>query len=93
MEGLVAGVIVGTSSVWLFAALSQEWLEGWEALALGLAVSVAAPLGDLFESLVKRSVGAKDSGRLLGPHGGLLDRIDAALFAAVAGYYAGLALT
>jgi phosphatidate cytidylyltransferase len=44
-------------------------------------------VGDLFESLVKRGAGAKDTGRLFGAHGGALDRLDAALFTLVAGYY------
>jgi phosphatidate cytidylyltransferase len=48
---------------------------------------VAAPIGDLFESFVKREAGTKDTGTLFGPHGGALDRLDAVLFAAVAGYY------
>lgn len=91
VEGLVAGVVVGAGSVWLFA-MATGWLGGFEALAIGLAVSLAAPVGDLFESLLKRDAGVKDSGRLLGPHGGVLDRIDAVLFAVVAGYYASLAL-
>lgn len=92
VEGLVAGIIVGTAAVWVVASLFQGWLGDLDALALGLVVAIAAPLGDLFESLVKRDLGVKDSGRLLGPHGGVLDRIDALLFAAVAGYYASLGL-
>jgi phosphatidate cytidylyltransferase len=54
---------------------------------LGLAVAVMAPVGDLFESQVKRDAGTKDAGRLFGVHGGALDRLDAAFFALVAGYY------
>ncbi len=53
---------------------------------------VIAPIGDLFESLVKRDMGTKDTGTLFGAHGGALDRVDAALFALVAGYYVWLAL-
>jgi phosphatidate cytidylyltransferase len=50
-------------------------------------VAFAAPVGDLFESLIKRDVGAKDTGSVLGPHGGMLDRIDAVLFTIPVGYY------
>jgi phosphatidate cytidylyltransferase len=49
-------------------------------------------VGDLFESLFKRESGVKDSGRLFGAHGGALDRLDAVMFTAVAGYYVWLAL-
>jgi phosphatidate cytidylyltransferase len=55
-------------------------------------VAAAAPLGDLFESLVKRDLGVKDTGRLFGEHGGVLDRLDAALFTVVVGYYASTGL-
>ena len=57
------------------------------------SVGVVAPLGDLFESKVKRDAGAKDAGTLFGAHGGALDRLDAALFTLVAGYYVWLALS
>ncbi len=62
------------------------------SLILGAAVAVAAPLGDLFESYLKRDAGTKDTGRLFGPHGGALDRLDAVLFTAVAGFYVWLAM-
>jgi phosphatidate cytidylyltransferase len=86
VEGLVIGFVIGVMGVWL-AGLYQDWLSGWHALLLGAAASAAAPLGDLFESYLKRDAGTKDTGRLFGPHGGALDRLDAAMFSMVAGFY------
>jgi phosphatidate cytidylyltransferase len=86
IEGLVIGFVIGVMGVWL-AGLYQDWLSGWHAIMLGAAVSAAAPLGDLFESYLKRDVGTKDTGRLFGAHGGALDRLDAAMFTMVAGFY------
>jgi phosphatidate cytidylyltransferase len=86
LEGLLAGMLAAILAVY-FAGLYQDWLSTGQALLLGLAVAIAAPIGDLFESFVKRDVGIKDSGRAFGAHGGALDRVDAALFAAVVGYY------
>ena len=74
------------------AGLYQDWLSTTDALLLGLGVAIAAPIGDLFESFVKRDVGVKDTGAAFGAHGGALDRVDAALFAAVVGYYVWYAL-
>jgi phosphatidate cytidylyltransferase len=91
LEGLIAGVIGGTFAFWC-AGLYQDWLSGADALIIGLAVALTAPMGDLFESLIKRDLEVKDAGRLLGPHGGVLDRLDAVFFSMVAGYYAALAL-
>jgi phosphatidate cytidylyltransferase len=89
VEGLVGGFVIGTMAFW-FAGLYQDWLSGIDALIMGAAVALVAPIGDLFESLVKRDLGTKDTGRVFGPHGGLLDRLDAALFTIVVGYYLSL---
>ena len=86
LEGLVIGFVVSIVAV-LLAGLYQDWLTTRQALLLGAAVGAAAPLGDLFESYLKRDVGTKDTGRLFGPHGGALDRLDAAMFTMVAGFY------
>jgi phosphatidate cytidylyltransferase len=91
VEGLLIGMLTALLATWL-AGTYQDWLSGTDALLLGLAVALAAPLGDLFESFVKRDAGTKDSGRLFGAHGGALDRLDAVLFTAVVGYYVWLAL-
>ena len=68
-----------------------SWIGGMQGLLLGVAVALAAPVGDLFESLIKRDVGTKDTGGLFGVHGGALDRLDAALFSLIAGYHVWLA--
>jgi phosphatidate cytidylyltransferase len=86
VEGLLIGMVCAVFAVWI-AGRYQEWLPGTHALVLGLGVAIVAPIGDLFESFVKREARTKDSGRLFGAHGGALDRLDAVLFAVVAGYY------
>jgi phosphatidate cytidylyltransferase len=91
LEGLVGGVVGGTLAFWC-AGLYQDWLTGWDALLIGFLVAITAPLGDLFESLVKRDLEVKDTGTLLGAHGGVLDRLDAVLFTIVVGYYAAVGL-
>jgi phosphatidate cytidylyltransferase len=91
-EGFVAGTL-GAVAVCFFALYEDraEFLSIWQALVLGLVLAVAGVLGDLFESAVKRDMNVKDSGRLLGGHGGVLDRVDALLFAAPAAFYLVLA--
>jgi phosphatidate cytidylyltransferase len=86
LEGLVIGFISGVVAVW-FAGIYEEWMTGVQALILGAAVAAAAPIGDLFESYLKRDAGTKDTGRLFGAHGGALDRLDAVLFTGVVGFY------
>jgi phosphatidate cytidylyltransferase len=85
-EGLAGGTVVAVL-VPFFALYHQNFLTVGESLALGVVIAVAAPLGDLFESALKRDMNVKDAGHLLAGHGGILDRIDALLFAGVASYY------
>ena len=86
VEGLFCGMFVAVLSVFI-AGQYQPWMTKGDALLLGLAIAVLAPIGDLFESMVKRDAGVKDSGTIFGPHGGALDRLDAIIFTIVAGYY------
>jgi phosphatidate cytidylyltransferase len=86
LEGLIGGFLIGTMAFW-FAGLYQDWLSGVDALIAGAAVAAVAPVGDLFESMLKRDLGRKDTGTLFGPHGGILDRLDAVFFTVVVGYY------
>jgi phosphatidate cytidylyltransferase len=90
LEGLIGGLIGGTLAFW-FAGLYQDWLPGIDALLMGMCVAVLAPVGDLFASMIKRDLEIKDTGTLFGPHGGLIDRLDAVLFTVVAGYYLSVA--
>ncbi len=91
IEGLIGGFVIGTMGFW-FAGLYQDWLSGVDALIIGAAVAAIAPIGDLFESMLKRDLGTKDTGTLFGPHGGILDRLDAVFFTVVVGYYLSVAV-
>jgi phosphatidate cytidylyltransferase len=91
VEGLITGIVFGTLAFWLFSGY-QNWYSGTHAFITGLVVALVAPAGDLFESLLKRDLDVKDTGRIFGAHGGVLDRLDAVFFSVVAGYYVTLAL-
>jgi phosphatidate cytidylyltransferase len=93
-EGLAGGCLAALAGV---IVLHLAGVRPWDgdlsdAIALGIVVAVAAPLGDLAESMLKRSLGVKDMGTLLPEHGGALDRFDALLFVLPATYYLALAL-
>jgi phosphatidate cytidylyltransferase len=85
-EGLAGGTAVAILLPF-FALYHQHFLTIGESIALGIVIAVVAPLGDLFESALKRDMNVKDTGTLLAGHGGMLDRIDALLFASIGSYY------
>jgi phosphatidate cytidylyltransferase len=92
-EGFVIGSLAGVfvSFVALYDT-RHTYLSIWQAVVLGIVVVLASVAGDLFESMLKRDMQVKDTGRLLGGHGGILDRVDALLFAGPAAYYLVLGL-
>lgn len=87
VEGLVAGVIAALVIGLVIGKTLTPWGGIRHGLELGVVVAVLAPVGDLFESLIKRDLSVKDSGTVLAGHGGLLDRIDSLLLVLPAAYY------
>jgi phosphatidate cytidylyltransferase len=87
IEGAVGGLVCGPA---FLAVAGTYWLPELSAVrlvALGVGVVAAGITGDLFESMLKRAAGVKDSGAIIPGHGGVLDRIDALLFAAPVFYF------
>ena len=80
VEGAVGGLLVGVAFMFIARATYFPALTVLDALVIGVAGGILGPSGDLLESMLKRAVGAKDSGKVIPGHGGILDRIDALLF-------------
>lgn len=86
VEGLIGGTLITIVVAVLLLPRISPWTTT-AALEAAVALSIVVPLGDLFESMVKRTLGVKDLGRLLPGHGGMLDRIDGLLFALPTVFY------
>ncbi len=90
-EGIIGGILTGTLSgfllimLWRAVGFLPDQTPLWQGLVLGAAIATLAPIGDLLVSLLKRTAGVKDTGRLLAGHGGILDRIDSWIWAALIG--------
>lgn len=85
-EGFLGGAVAAV----LVSVIVVHFIHPWtikSALVLGIVVAVAAPLGDLSQSMIKRHLGVKDMGRLMPGHGGILDRVDGLLFVLPATYF------
>ncbi len=87
IEGSLGGLVGSCLGVWLAAALFLPAFGAEHVILVGLLLGVAGQIGDLFESLLKRACGVKDSGGIFPGHGGILDRLDSLLFAFPLAYY------
>lgn len=86
VEGLLGGIVVAVVATVVIAAFFGPLSFG-QSVVFGLALAIAAPIGDLAESLLKRDLGVKDMGTLLPSHGGVLDRFDGMLFVLPTAFY------
>jgi phosphatidate cytidylyltransferase len=91
LEGFIAGFIGGVLAAFIFYYIlmpeKYALITGWQLVFISVDIVVAGMVGDLFESLLKRGAGVKDSGNIIPGHGGMLDRIDSVLFAAPLLYF------
>lgn len=87
VEGFIGGVVAALIAGAIVGKAITPWGGMKHGLVLGLVVGLVAPLGDLFESMIKRDLGVKDFGTTLAGHGGVLDRFDSLLLALPAAYF------
>jgi phosphatidate cytidylyltransferase len=87
LEGSIAGLIAGFAAVFGLVWLTGLDLDELELLPLAALVPVAAIIGDLAESLIKRGAGVKDASEMVPGHGGFLDRLDSVLLTTPLVYY------
>jgi len=86
-EGLIGGMLMAVLASVVICGRFVPWDHLGDSIKLGVVVAIAAPLGDLCESMIKRDLSIKDMGTILPGHGGILDRFDALLFVLPAVYY------
>lgn len=87
VEGAIGGLLGAILAIYACTYTFFAQINGSQALWIALVLGISGQIGDMVESLIKRSVDVKDSGNLLPGHGGILDRIDSILFAGPMGYY------
>jgi len=86
-EGVIGGMFAAIGAAFIYHYLYASYLSWFDCLALGTAVGIIAPTGDLVESMIKRDVKIKDASAIIPGHGGFLDRFDSLLFSAPIIYY------